>query len=220
VLVRANIEGIDLGAISQEIQERLKQVEKPADYSFALGGQNRELQTSYSSLQFALLLAIFLVYVVMACQFESLTLPTLVMFTVPLAFVGVIYALDWYHINLSVAVFIGGIILVGIVVNNGIVLVDYINQLRARGRIKREAIVEAGRVRLRPVLMTAVTTVLGLIPMALWTGEGAELRRPLAITVMAGLSCATVLTLIVIPVVYDIFSRRDTRQPTQPQDRS
>jgi len=209
VLVRANVEGIDLGAVSRQIEDRLKNVEKPKDYNFFLGGQNRELQTSYKSLQFALFLAIFLVYVVMACQFESLIHPALVMFTVPLAFVGVIYALVWLDISLSIVVFIGGIVLAGIVVNNGIVLVDYINQLRARGKTKQDAIVEAGLVRLRPVLMTAITTILGLLPMALWTGEGAEMRKPLAITVMSGLSSATILTLLVIPMVYYVFGGRD-----------
>lgn len=209
VLVRANVEGIDLGAVSRQIEERLKNVERPRDYTFFLGGQNRELQVSYDSLQFALILAIFLVYVVMACQFESLIHPALVMFTVPLAFIGVVYALQWMNISLSIVVFIGGIVLAGIVVNNGIVLVDYINQLRARGKPKREAIVEAGLVRMRPVLMTAVTTILGLVPMALWTGQGAEMRRPLAITVISGLTSATVLTLLVIPMVYQVFGGRD-----------
>ncbi len=209
VLVRANVEGLDLGAVAGEIEGRLKNVEKPKDYSFILGGQNRELQTSYKSLQFALILAIFLVYVVMACQFESLIHPAFVMFTVPLALVGVVYALWWTNMSLSVVVFIGGIILAGIVVNNGIVIVDYINQLRERGMTKREAVVLAGQVRLRPVLMTTVTTVLGLVPMALYTGAGAEMRRPLAITVMAGLSSATILTLYIIPMVYYVFGGRD-----------
>ena len=209
VLVRANVEGIDLGAVSSQIEDRLKNVDKPKDYNFFLGGQNRELQTSYKSLQFALFLAIFLVYVVMACQFESLIHPALVMFTVPLAFIGVIYALVWWDISLSIVVFIGGIVLAGIVVNNGIVLVDYINQLRARGRTKKDAIIEAGLVRLRPVLMTAITTILGLVPMAMWTGEGAEMRRPLAITVMSGLTSATFLTLLIIPTVYYVFGGRD-----------
>jgi len=209
VLVRGNVEGMDLGGVSRQIEDRLKTVERPRDYTFFLGGQNRELQVSYDSLQFALVLAIFLVYVVMACQFESLIHPALVMFTVPLAFIGVVYALDWMNISLSIVVFIGGIVLAGIVVNNGIVLVDYINQLRARGKSKREAIVEAGLVRMRPVLMTAVTTILGLVPMALWTGEGAEMRRPLAITVISGLTSATILTLLVIPMVYQVFGGRD-----------
>jgi HAE1 family hydrophobic/amphiphilic exporter-1 len=113
------------------------------------------------------------------------------------------------HIDLSIMVFLGGIILAGIVVNNAIVLVDYINQLRIRGLKKRDAIIEAGKVRLRPIIMTTITTVLGLLPMSLASGEGAELRQPMAITVMAGLTSATILTLIIIPMVYDLFGGRD-----------
>lgn len=209
VLVTANVTGIDLNAVSKEIERRLRNVEKPADYEFALSGQNRELEVSYDSLRFALLLAVFLVYVVMACQFESLLHPAIVMFTVPMALIGVVYALKLTGISISVTVFIGGIVLVGIVVNNAIVLVDYVNQLRSRGMAKRDALVLAGKVRLRPILMTTITTVLGLIPMAFYSGEGAEMRQPMAITVMAGLSTATVLTLVIIPMVYYLFGGRD-----------
>ena len=209
VIITANVEGRDLGAVSNDMRDALRLVEKPRDFYFIFGGQNRELETSYASLRFALLLAVFLVYVVMACQFESIWHPALVMFSVPLAFVGVIYTLLWYEIDVSIMVFLGGIVLAGIVVNDAIVLVDYINQLRARGMKKRDAIVEAGKVRLRPIIMTTVTTVLGLLPMILASGAGAELRRPMAVTVMAGLTSATVLTLIVIPVVYDLFGGRD-----------
>jgi HAE1 family hydrophobic/amphiphilic exporter-1 len=208
-LITANVEGRDLGAVSAEISRVVEDVERPADYYFMLGGQNRELETSYASLRFALILAIFLVYVVMACQFESVWHPALVMFSVPLAFIGVIYVLVWMDIDVSIMVFLGGIVLAGIVVNDAIVLVDYINQLRERGKKKRDAIIEAGSVRLRPIIMTTVTTVLGLLPMILAAGEGAELRRPMAITVMAGLTSATVLTLLIIPMVYYVFGGRD-----------
>ncbi len=207
ILITANIEGRDLGAVSRDIQAAMAQVQMPEDYYFLLGGQRRELETSYQSLYFALALAIFLVYVVMASQFESIWHPALVMFSVPLAFIGVIYALDWYQINLSIMVFLGGIILAGIVVNDAIVLVDYINQLRARGHDQRTAIIEAGKVRLRPILMTTVTTVLALLPMVFSGGEGAEMRRPMAITVMAGLSSATILTLFIIPMLYHLSNR-------------
>jgi HAE1 family hydrophobic/amphiphilic exporter-1 len=209
VLVTANVEDRDLGAVSRDIYAAVAELPRPDDYEFVLGGQNRELETSYASLRFALLLAIFLVYVVMACQFESIWHPALVMFSVPLAFIGVVYALAWQNIDLSVMVFLGAIVLAGIVVNNAIVLVDYINQLRARGLTKVDAIVEAGSVRLRPILMTTITTVLGLLPMILASGEGAEMRRPMAVTVMAGLSTATFLTLIIIPMVYYLFGGRD-----------
>ena len=145
----------------------------------------------------------------MACQFESIVHPMFIMFSVPLAFIGVVYALGWMHMNVSIIVFIGGIVLAGIVVNSAIILVDYINQLRARGHSKFEAIVEAGTVRFRPIMMTAATTVLGLIPMAMSSGEGAEIRSPMAITVMTGLISSTVLTLFIIPVIYYMFAGRD-----------
>lgn len=216
VVISANIEDRDLAAVSRDILAAVQSIDRPQGYYFELGGQNRELETSYSSLYFALMLAIFLVYVVMACQFESIWHPALVMASVPLAFIGVIYALEWTATDLSIMVFLGGIVLAGIVVNDAIVLVDYINQLRRRGYSKRKAVVEAGSVRLRPILMTTVTTILGLLPMIVASGEGAEMRRPMAITVMAGLSSATILTLIVIPMIYYIFGGRD---PEEPQDK-
>ncbi len=209
VLITTNVEGRDLGAVSTDIQAALANVSMPRDFYFLMGGQNRELETSYQSLYFALALAIFLVYVVMACQFESIWQPAIVMFSVPLAFVGVLYALVYTGTDLSIMVFLGGIVLAGIVVNNAIVLVDYVNQLRERGLPKREALVTAGTVRLRPIFMTTITTVLGLLPMAIGSGEGSELRKPLAITVMAGLASSTILTLIVIPAIYEIFGGRD-----------
>ncbi len=209
VVISANIDNRDLAAVSRDILDSVRTLNRPQGYYFELGGQNRELETSYASLYFALLLAIFLVYVVMACQFESIWHPALVMASVPLAFIGVVYALDWMSIDLSIMVFLGGIVLAGIVVNDAIVLVDYINQLRRRGLTKMESIVEAGTVRLRPILMTTVTTVLGLLPMIVASGEGAEMRRPMAVTVMAGLTSATILTLIIIPVIYYIFGGRD-----------
>jgi HAE1 family hydrophobic/amphiphilic exporter-1 len=215
VLVRGNVEGFDLGSVSTEIEKRLEKVDKPADYSFVLGGQNRELRTSYTSLQFALLMSIFLVYVVMACQFESLIQPALIMFTIPLGFIGVIDVLYLIDMPISIAVFMGGILLVGIVVNNSMLLVDYANQLQARGRTKRQAIFESGTVRFRPVLMTAITTIVGAIPMAMSSGEGAELRRPLAMTVISGLTVATILTLVIIPVVYDLFSGNSKQKKAQ-----
>jgi HAE1 family hydrophobic/amphiphilic exporter-1 len=209
VLITTNVEGRDLGAVSTDIQAALATVDMPRDFYFLMGGQNRELETSYQSLYFALALAIFLVYVVMACQFESIWQPAIVMFSVPLAFVGVLYALVYTGTDLSIMVFLGGIVLAGIVVNNAIVLVDYVNQLRERGLPKRDALVTAGTVRLRPIFMTTITTVLGLLPMAIGAGEGSELRKPLAITVMAGLASSTILTLIVIPAIYEIFGGRD-----------
>lgn len=205
-LITANIEGRDLASVSNEVLETLREVEKPREFFITLGGQNRELSTSYQSLRFALLLAVFLVYVVMASQFESIWLPILVMFSVPLAFIGVVLALFWTNTNLNVMVFLGSIVLAGIVVNNAIVLIDYTNQLVSRGLSIHDAIVQAAVVRLRPILMTTLTTVLGLLPMLLSHGEGSELRQPLALTVMAGLSSSTLLTLWIIPMANYMFS--------------
>ncbi|MDK1021006.1 MAG: efflux RND transporter permease subunit [Candidatus Hydrogenedentes bacterium] len=208
-IVTANVEGRDLGSVAADIEARMERLNWPDGYSYALGGQNRELQTSYGGLLFALALAVFLVYVVMACQFESIWHPALIMFSVPLALIGVIYVLNWVGMSLSIVVFIGVIVLAGIVVNSAIILVDYINQLRERGMRKVDAIVQAGTVRFRPIMMTTMTTVLGLIPMVISGGEGAEIRRPMALTVMAGLISATVLTLFIIPIVYNSFGGRE-----------
>ncbi|HOS99684.1 MAG TPA: efflux RND transporter permease subunit [Acidobacteriota bacterium] len=211
-VLSANLSGRDLGSVSAEINRELRRLapELPANATVALSGQNEELQTAYRSLLFALGLAAFLVYLVMAAQFESLVHPFIIMFTVPLGAVGAVLGLAFTATPVSVMVFIGIIILVGIVVNNAIVLVDYANQLRAEGLSKREALVAAGQVRLRPILMTTLTTMLGLLPMSLGLGEGAEIRAPMAITVMSGLMFSTLLTLIVIPVVYEAVDRRVT----------
>ncbi|MGI6138126.1 MAG: efflux RND transporter permease subunit [Candidatus Hydrogenedentales bacterium] len=209
VLISANVEGRDLGAVSADIDQKLASIALPQDMYFLQSGQRRELDTAFGSLGFVLLLAAFLVYVVMACQFESLIQPALVMFTAPLAFIGVIYVLYLTETSLSVMVFLGGVILIGIAVNNAIVLVDYTNQLRERGLSKHDAIVEAGKVRLRPILMTTITTVLGLLPMVISSGDGAEMRRPLALTLIAGLSVATLLTLFIIPMAYNLFTGKE-----------
>ncbi|MFC1525315.1 efflux RND transporter permease subunit [Candidatus Latescibacterota bacterium] len=207
-LVTANIRGIDLGTASSQIELVLRDIDFPTGCTYLISGQNREMETSLRSMVLALALAIFLVYIVMASQFESLVHPFVIMFTVPLAVIGVVVVLYAGQIALSVVVFIGLIMLAGIVVNNAIVLVDYINTLRRKGMAKREAIVQAGSVRLRPILMTTLTTVLGLLPMALGLGEGAEIRTPMAITVIAGLTSSTFLTLIVVPTVYSLVDRR------------
>ncbi len=179
----------------------------PPDFRIRSGGQQREMTTSFDSMKLAIALAIFLVYLVMASQFESLVQPLIIMFTIPFALIGVILTLLITGTPISVIVLIGLIMLAGIVVNNAIVLIDYINQLRNRGFAKRDAIKQAGQVRLRPILMTTITTVLGLLPMALGLGEGAELRTPMAITVIGGLLIGTLLTLVVIPTVYDVVIR-------------
>jgi HAE1 family hydrophobic/amphiphilic exporter-1 len=205
-LITANIRGSDLSTVSRQIVAAMETLALPSGFAYVVAGQNQEMRTSLNSLLLALALAVFLVYIVMASQFESLVQPLLIMMTVPLALIGVVLVLWLSHIPVSIMVFLGLIILVGIVVNNAIVLIDYINKMRERGLEKAEAIIEAGRARLRPIIMTALTTVVGLIPMALGLGEGAEIRAPMAITVIVGLSAGTLLTLVVIPTLYFQFT--------------
>ncbi|MFH0778940.1 MAG: efflux RND transporter permease subunit [Candidatus Eisenbacteria bacterium] len=208
-IVSANLVGHDLAGAASQIRTALRQVPMPPDFSASLGGQSDELRVSFGSLRFALILAIFLVYLVMASQFESFLHPLVILFTLPLATVGVVFSLLITGTSVSVMVLIGVIILAGIVVNNAIVLIDFTNQLRQSGMSKLDAIVKAGQVRMRPILMTTITTVLGLMPMAVAGGEGAELRAPLAITVIGGLSFATMLTLFVIPALYVTLDRSE-----------
>jgi len=208
-LVTASISGRDLGSVSEDIFEILSVIKMPDDFTFDLAGQNKEMETSLNSLMLALSLAVFLVYIVMASQFESFLHPFIIIFTIPLAFIGVVIFLYLFSIPASVVVFLGGIMLAGIVVNNAIVLVDYINQLRERGMDKITAILTAGKVRLRPIIMTTSTTALGLLPMAIGMGDGAEIRAPMAITVIIGLLTSTVLTLVVIPTVYSVLDRKN-----------
>lgn len=207
-LVTANLAHGDLGAAAADLTSMLAQVTMPEGLTASVSGQNEEMQVSFRSLRFALLLAVFLVYLVMASQFESFLHPFVILFTIPLALIGVVLALLATGKTISVVVLLGVILLAGIVVNNAIVLIDFINQMRGRGVARRQAIVESGRSRLRPILMTTLTTVLGLIPLALGIGEGAEVRAPMAITVIGGLSMSTLLTLVVIPVVYDLVDRK------------
>ncbi|MEE8400271.1 MAG: efflux RND transporter permease subunit [Desulfobacterales bacterium] len=206
-LVTANLKGRDLGSVSEDIQNIVDKMDLPPDFRIRIGGQQREMNTSFESMKLAIALAIFLVYLVMASQFESLVQPFVIMFTIPFSLIGVALSLLITGTPVSVVVLIGLIMLAGIVVNNAIVLIDYINRLRKSGLAKREAITQAGQIRLRPILMTTITTVLGLLPMAIGLGEGAELRTPMAITVIGGLLTGTLLTLVVIPCVYDIVVR-------------
>jgi len=206
-LVSGNLEGRDLASAAADIERSLQGLPIPPGAKVMIAGQNRELAESFASMRLALLLAVFLVYLVMASQFESLLHPFVIMFTMPMAVAGVVVTLLLTGTSISVMVLIGLIVLAGIVTNNGIVLVDYANQLRARGVPKVEALIQAGQVRMRPILMTALVTVLGLLPMSLGIGEGAEMRAPLALTLMGGLTSATLLTLIVLPVVYVTLDR-------------
>ena len=207
-IINANVAYGDLGAAAAASGAIIARLPMPAGITATVSGQSEEMKESFRSMQFALALAIFLVYLVMASQFESLIHPFVILFTIPLALVGAVLALFVTGTTINIVAFIGVIMLAGIVVNNAIVLVDLINQLRTQGKSEFDAIMEAGSARLRPILMTSLTTALGLLPMAMGFGEGAEVRTPMAITVIGGLLVSTLLTLLVIPVVYSLLDRK------------
>jgi len=207
-IITANLAYGDLGAAALEAGDIVSRIPMPNGITALVSGQSEEMEASFESMQFALALAVFLVYLVMASQFESLIHPFVILFTIPLALVGAVLALFITGTTVNIVAFIGVIMLAGIVVNNAIVLVDLINQLRAQGKDQYDAIIEAGNARLRPILMTSLTTALGLLPMAMGFGEGSEVRTPMAITVIGGLVVSTLLTLLVIPVVYSLMDRK------------
>ena len=209
VSILANIVERDLGHIIQDINTRLEGVEDnlPAGYRIEYGGQYKEMQETFVIMSGAFVLATLLVYMILASLFESFLYPFIIMFTIPLAFIGVVVALLVSGKPINLPVLIGFVILGGIAVNNGIVLVDYINQLKKRGMETRDAILQACIVRLRPVLITALTTIFGMLPMALSTSAGSELRAPMAITVVGGLTATTFLTLFIIPIIYSLIDR-------------
>ena len=207
-VVSGNLSGRNMGEVAADVREVLRVQPLPAGVTATLGGQQEEMQRSFRSLILAGALAIFLVYLVMACEFESLMHPFVVMFTVPLGAVGTILGLALMGQSIDVVAIIGFLILVGVVVDNAIVLIDGVNQLREQGLSRLEALRQAGQNRLRPILMTSACTILGLLPMALGLGEGAELQQPLAVAVIGGMTLGTLLTLIVIPVVYSLLDRK------------
>ena len=199
-------DGYELDALATNIYEKVDTIKVPNGYSIEKDGQVENTNNSIRDLQLAMAFSIILIYMVMASQFQSFILPFIVMFTIPLAFTGGLFLLYFLDMPMSVIAMVGFIILSGVVVNNGIVLVDYINQLRRNGVEKRDAIIIAGITRFRPIIMTATTTILALITMAVGVGEGTEIMQPLAITSIGGLIYATFLTLIIIPIVYDLFT--------------
>ena len=207
VVVSANLDAVDLKSAVERIEDQLSGLELPDDFMINVSGQSREMSLAFSSMRFAFLLALFLVYIVMASQFESLLNPLTIMFTIPFALVGSVWALFLTNTVISVVVLIGVVMLVGIVVNNAIVLVDCIKRREQEGLGKREAIITAGRHRLRPILMTTVTTILALLPMVLGFGKSSELRSAMGITVIGGLITSTFLSLIIIPLVYDLIEK-------------
>ncbi len=208
IAVSAEIaDGYNVGLVSDAVERELDQYNLPAGYSLVMSGENETITDAMEQLYLMLLLALIFMYLIMVAQFQSLLSPFIIMFTIPLAFTGGFFGLVISGSELSVIALIGFVMLSGIIVNNGIVLVDYINQLRSSGMEKKQAIFEAGRTRLRPVLMTALTTILALGTMVFSHDMGSELGKPMAIVTIGGLVYGTVLTLVVIPCVYDIFSR-------------
>lgn len=199
----------NIGLVSRELESRLKEVELPAGYTVTVKGENETIADALGDILLMILLAVVLVYLIMVAQFQSLLSPFVVLVTLPLAFTGGVLGLMIFGLDLSVIALLGFLVLAGVVVNNGIVFIDYINILRAEGMPRREAIVEAGKTRLRPILMTALTTVLGLVTMSFGMGQGGDLIQPLAVVSMCGLIYATALTLIVVPGFYEIVSKKD-----------
>ncbi|MFP4164847.1 MAG: efflux RND transporter permease subunit [Chitinispirillaceae bacterium] len=204
VTVTAKTSDRDIQGHVRKIQQKLRPMEAslPNGYFVEYGGSYKDMADTFRDLFFAFLIAVVLIYMVMAAQFESFSQPFIVMFTVPLSFIGIVAGLFILGHPLSVPAFMGVIILAGIVVNNGIVMVSYVNQLRERGMEKRDALIEAAGVRLRPILITSLTTIIGVLPMALSTSQGSEMQSPLGVTVAFGLASATFLTLFVVPILY------------------
>lgn len=200
-------DGYNVGLVSDAVEEELDKYELPAGYSLVMSGENETITDAMEQLYLMLVLALIFMYLIMVAQFQSLLSPFIIMFTIPLAFTGGFLGLIISDSELSVIALIGFVMLSGIIVNNGIVLVDYINQLRSEGMEKREAILTAGRTRLRPVLMTALTTILALCTMVFSHDMGSEMAKPMAIVTIGGLVYGTLLTLVVIPCIYDMFSR-------------
>jgi len=211
VMVGADTYNRSLGEVKADVEKELVKLDIPPGVSISFGGEVEEQRKTFNDLALLLILGLVLVYMVMVSQFESLRMPFIIAFSVPFAFIGVIWAFFIFGVTLNIMSFMGMILLVGVVVKNAIVLVDYTNILRARGRPFYEAITQAGAHRLRPVLMTTVTTLFGMVPLALFRGEGAEMWQPFAITVIAGLTLSTLVTLILVPIVYSLFEERTER---------
>jgi HAE1 family hydrophobic/amphiphilic exporter-1 len=211
VTVSSKADGVPLGTLAEEINKELKTVSIPSEVMVNIGGAYQDQQESFSDILLLMLISLILVYIVMASQFESLKMPFIIMLSIPFAFSGVAIALFLTGTTLSMIAALGAVLLIGIVVKNGIVLVDYINLMRDRGYELNEAITLSGRSRLRPVLMTALTTILGMLPLALSTGEGSELWRPMGITVIGGLVFSTLVTMIIVPAMYGALGKSGER---------
>ncbi len=205
-------DGYNIGLVSRDVEERLDGYSLPTGYSIEIAGENEMIQASLRDLILMILLAVVFIYLIMVAQFQDLTSPFIVLFTLPLAFTGGLLLLWAVGMELSVIAVLGFLVLAGVVVNNGIVFVDYVNRLRLGGLERREALLEAGTARIRPILMTALTTILAMSVLALGFGRGAEIMQPMAVVTIGGLTYATLLTLFVVPILYDVFHRKDVRK--------
>jgi HAE1 family hydrophobic/amphiphilic exporter-1 len=204
--------GVALSDVVNEVQQVIDEYELPDGIDLELGGTLEDQQETFGDMILLLALIVVLVYIVMATQFESMTMPFMIMISIPFAFTGVFLALWLSGTSLSLIALIGAIMLVGIVVKNGIVMVDYTNLLVERGSSVAKAAVAAGKSRLRPVLMTSLTTVFGMVPMAMGLGEGSEIWQPMGVAVIGGLTFSTILTLLVLPALYVIFRDRKVKE--------
>jgi len=205
VTVSCALSGTDLGTVQSALKKEIPNMNKPNDITIDFGGSAESMKDSFQSLFMLILLSLILVYIVMASQFESLTEPFIIMFSIPFAFTGVFLALYFFNSTINVISLIGVVMLIGIVVKNGIILVDYTNLLEDRGLTLKKAVVSAGRSRLRPVLMTSLTMILAMIPMIYTSGSGSEMWRPMAIAIFGGLTFSTMVTLVLVPTIYTIF---------------
>lgn len=201
----------NIGLVSDKFEEKLKSYDIPEGYTINIGGEKESVDSAFKDLISMILLAIVFIYLIMVAQFQSLLSPFIVLFTIPLAFTGGFIALLVTGFELSMISMLGFLVLAGIVVNNGIVFVDYVNQLRLEGMVKKEALVQAGKTRIRPILMTALTTILGLSTLAMGIGMGADMIQPMAVVTIGGLAYATILTLIIVPIIYDILHRKEMK---------
>ncbi|NLJ41994.1 MAG: efflux RND transporter permease subunit, partial [Clostridiales bacterium] len=204
--------GYNIGLVSRDFENKLGDYKAPDGYSVEAVGENQTINNSLRDLIYMLLLAIALIYLIMVAQFQSLLSPFIVMFTIPLAFTGGLIALYITGSEISLISMLGFLVLSGVVVNNGIVFVDFANQLRQSGLSVYEALIQTGEIRLKPILMTAITTILGLFTLSLGVGMGSEMLQPLAIVSIGGLIYATILTLLVIPVMYNFLHRRGEKK--------
>ena len=206
--------GRDLGTTIEELKSSLSGLKKnlPQGYFIEYGGQYEDMKSGFKDLFYAFLIAVLLVYMIMASQFENLLHPFVIMFTVPLAIIGVFLALFIAGATLNIIVLMGVIILAGIAVNNGIVMIDYINQLKRAGMDSFEAVIKGASTRLRPVLITATSTIFGMLPMVFTKSEGASMRIPLGLSIVGGLTVATFLTLFVIPLIYSVVNKINYRE--------